>query len=332
MFYLLLVPVGVAAAVLAYLALQPGEIRVRRSLLIERDRADIFNQIRDLRTWCEWSPWLLHEPDARLDYSDAPDQQGGWYAWDGQLIGAGRITHLRLDAPERIEQRIVFSRPFKSSSAVSWEFVEHPSGTEVVWTMRGRMPFLLRSLASTINAAIEKDYEIGLVLLRARLDPSADRLQIRFIGGTEYPEQNAMTIPFAGGLDAMVEAMQKAFPRLVSAAAERGIVPDGPMFAAYHKADPQRGQFECDMALPVPDGTDPGEFALRRLGGGRYYLAEVQGSYDFLAPAWYSIMGHLRMAKLTWDRKRPSLEVYAVDPSTAADSNDILTRIYVPIR
>ena len=332
MFYLLAALIGVAAAVLGYLALQPGEIRVRRSLLINRDRADIFNEVRDFRTWREWSPWLLHEPDARLDYSDAPDQQGGWYSWDGQLIGAGRITHLRLDAPERIEQRIVFTRPFKSSSAVSWEFVEHPSGTEVVWTMRGRMPFLLRSLAPTINAAIEKDYEIGLVLLRARLDPSADRLQIRFIGETEYPEQNAMTIPFAGGLDAMVEAMQKAFPRLVSAAAERGIVPDGPMFAAYHKADPQRGQFECDMALPVPDGTDPGEFALRRLGGGRYYLAEVQGSYDFLAPAWYSIMGHLRMAKLTWDRKRPSLEVYAVDPSTAAGSNDILTRIYVPIR
>ncbi len=57
---------------------------------------------------------------------------------------------------------------------------------------------------------------------------------------------------------------------------------------------------------------------MSRFGGGRYYLAEVQGSYDFLSPAWYSIMGHLRMAKLTWDLKRPSLEVYAVDPTTAA--------------
>jgi DNA gyrase inhibitor GyrI len=332
MFYLLLLPVALAAVALAYLALQPGEIRVRRSLLVGCDRAEIFNYVSDLRSWREWSPWLLHEPDARLDFSDAPDQQGGWYAWDGQLIGAGRITHRRLDAPERIEQRIVFTRPFKSSSAVSWEFVEGPSGTEVVWTMRGRMPFLLRFLAPTINASIEKDFEIGLVLLRARLDPSADRLQIRFLGENEYPAQNAMTIRFAGGLDAMVEAMKQAFPRLVSAAAERGIAPDGPLFAAYHKADPRRDQFECDMALPVPEGTDAGEFTVRQLGGGRYYLAEVQGSYDFLSPAWYSIMGHLRMAKLTWDRRRPSLEVYAVDPSAAADSNDILTRIYVPIR
>ena len=332
MLYVILAPVAVIATVLGYLALQPGEIRVRRSMLIKRDRADVFNEVRDFRTWPQWSPWMLHEPDARLEQGDAPDQQGSWYAWDGKLIGAGRITHLRLDVPERIEQRITFTRPFKSTSAVSWEFVEHPSGTEVVWSMRGRMPFMLRFLAPIISAGIDKDYEIGLVLLRARLDPSADRLRIRFIGETEYAEQSALTIPFQGSLDAMVAAMKQGLPRLATAAAKRGIVADRALFAAYHKADPTRDHFECDIALPVPEGTDPGEFAMRRLGGGRYYLAEVQGSYDFLAPAWYSIMGHLRMAKLNWDRRRPSLEVYAVDPGTAADSNDILTRIYVPIR
>jgi len=67
MFYLLRAPVGVAAAVFGYLALQSGEIRVRRSLLIERDRAQIFNNVRNLRAWRDWSPWLLHEPDALLD-------------------------------------------------------------------------------------------------------------------------------------------------------------------------------------------------------------------------------------------------------------------------
>lgn len=332
MVYLILAPIAVVAAVLGYLALQPGEIRVRRSLLIERDRTDIFNEVRELRSWREWSPWLLHEPDAGLDYSDAPDQQNGWYAWDGKLIGAGRITHLRLESPERIEQRIEFTRPFKSTSAVSWEFVEHPSGTEVIWTMRGRMPFMLRFLAPIMSAAIEKDYEIGLVRLRARLDPTADRLQIRFIGETEHPAQTALTIPFKGDLEAMVEAMKQGLPQLAAAASQRGIVPAGPAFAAYHQADPKRNRFACDIALPVPEGTDAGDFAVRRLGGGRYYLAEVQGSYDFLEPAWYSIMGHLRMVKQTWDRKRPSLEVYAVDPTTAAGDNDILTRIYVPIR
>jgi DNA gyrase inhibitor GyrI len=332
MLYLLLTLAVIIVAALVYLALQPGEIQARRSLPIKRDRADVFDTVRDLRTWREWSPWLLHEPDALLDYSDAPDQQNGWYAWDGKVIGAGRITHLRLETPERIEQRIAFTRPFKSTSAVSWEFVEHPSGTEVIWSMRGRMPFLLRFLAPIMSASIAKDFDLGLALLRARMDSTADQLRMRFIGETDHPEQTALTIPFKGGMDAMVEAMEQGFPRLAATAAEQGIVPDGPAFTAYRKVSPKTGRFECDMALPVPEDTEAGEFAMRRLGGGRYYLTEVQGSYDFLEPAWYSIMGHLRMIKRKWDRKRPSLEVYAVDPTIAASSDEILTRIYVPIR
>jgi hypothetical protein len=87
MLYLLLTLAVIIVAALVYLALQPGEIQARRSLPIKRDRADVFDTVRDLRTWREWSPWLLHEPDALLDYSDAPDQQNGWYSI---------IAHLRM--------------------------------------------------------------------------------------------------------------------------------------------------------------------------------------------------------------------------------------------
>jgi DNA gyrase inhibitor GyrI len=332
MLYVLLLPLGVVAAVVIYLALQPGRISARRSIVIANDRAAVFDTVRDLRSWREWSPWLLHEPDAKLTYSDAPDQKGGWYSWDGNLIGAGRLTHLRLDAPERIEQRIVFTRPFKSGSAVSWEFAEHPSGTEVFWSLRGRMPFMLRFLGPMMSDAIGKDYELGLALLRGHMDSGAEQLRIRFVGEAEYPEQAVLTIPFKGGVDEMVKAMETGFPRLAAAAADQGIEPLGSPFTAYHMADTKSGRFECDLALPVPDGTDAGDLALRRLGGGRYYLTEVQGSYDFLEAVWYSVMAHLRMVKLNWDRKRASLEVYAVDPSTVASHNDLVTRIYVPIR
>ena len=67
--------------------------------------------MRDLRGWRDWRPWLLHEPDAALTYSDEPDAAGGWYDWDGKIIGAGRITQVALHGPERIEQRLVFRRP-----------------------------------------------------------------------------------------------------------------------------------------------------------------------------------------------------------------------------
>ncbi len=321
------------AGVLIYLATLPAEFSVQRSLRMNLDRRRVFSKVRDLRTWEDWSPWLLHEPDARLEYGPDPDQAGGWYSWDGQAIGAGRLTQVRLEEPARIEQRIEFRRPFKSASDVWWEFAEAPEGgTEVTWGMRGRLPFLLRFLNGMMKQMLAQDFRLGLALLRATLDPSADRPLIRFQGPVEQPPQDVLSIRYSGGMQGMVAAMGSDFPRLVAHLAAMGTAPAGPPFSAYHKVDAKATHFEVDMALPAAAGTDPGEFTAKRLGGGRYFATELQGSYDFLEPVWYSVMAHLRMHKVRQDKSRPSLEVYVNDPTKVAHSNEILTRILVPIR
>jgi hypothetical protein len=55
----------------------------------------------------------MHEPGTTLAFSDNPDQEGGWYTWDGKLTGAGRLTHEKLTGEEKIEQRIEFIRPLR---------------------------------------------------------------------------------------------------------------------------------------------------------------------------------------------------------------------------
>ena len=146
MIYLLFLLALIVVAALAYLFTLPADFEVRRSLLMSLDRQRVFDKVRDLTSWNEWSPWLMHEPDAKLTYSGNPDREGGSFSWDGKYIGAGTLTHVRLDAPVRIDQRIVFKRPFKSESEVWWEFADRDGQTEVTWGMRGRMPFFLRFL------------------------------------------------------------------------------------------------------------------------------------------------------------------------------------------
>lgn len=337
MFYLIVLPpLAIIATVLIFLSLQPGSLRVERSLPMRVPPARVFAAVRDLRGLPSWSPRLLHEPDARVEFSDAADQEGSWYSWEGKHIGSGRLTQSFLAEPFRIEHQLRFSRPFKSTSEVWWAFAElnddEGPGTQVTWGMNGRMPFLLRFLTPLMRDALAKDFELGLAMLRGRLDPDSEHPQIRFVGETELEDRQALTIPYSGGLDAMVEAMEEGFPRLAAGLSEQGLQPPGPPFTAYHRVNAKATQFGCDLAMPAPDGADGGELALKRFAGGRYFLTEVQGSYDFLGAAWYSIMGHLRMYKLRQDSARPSLEVYVVDPNSAEDSNALLTRIYVPIR
>ena len=336
MLYLLALPLLIILGVLIFLLLQPGEINVRRSLRIRCTPEDAFEQVRDQRGWRKWSPWLLHEPGAQLSYSEAPSEPGGWYAWNGQRIGAGCITHVALHPPARIEQRIDVKRPLKLTGAVSWELVpteqDGAPATDVHWTLRGRMPFLLRFLAPMLSQLIGKDFQLGLVRLRALLDPAAPKLEIRLPGTTELPAQTALTIGFNGGVKDMAQAMEAGFGRIRAALAERGVEPTGPAFTAYYLAAPKAGRFRCDIAVPVPAGTEAGELAVKDLPGGPCQATEVAGSYDFLDLAWHAVMAHLRITKRQWDRSRPALEVYVSGPESVAGDDALMTHIYVPIK
>ncbi len=330
--YMLAIPAAALAAGAVYLSRLPKDYSVRRSLIIKAERRTVFDKVRDTPSWQEWSPWLLHEPDAKLAFSADADQPGGGYSWDGQYIGAGTLTHDRFEGQERIDQTLEFRRPFKSRAAVWWEFADAEGGTEVTWNMRGSMPFLLRPMIPTMREMIAKDYDLGLALLRGRLDPDAERPLIAFEGNTDLEPVSALTIPFSGGMEAMVQAMEQGLPKLAAYLDEQGSAPTAAPFSAYHKVGIKHKRFDCDIAVPAAMEVDPGSFSRKTFAGGKHFKVTLTGSYDFLELAWYAAVGHARMRKLKVDKRRPMLEVYENDPTKAAGSNALRTALYLPLR
>lgn len=321
------------AAGLLYLAALDGSYTVRRSLKIGAARKSVFDRVRDLRSWPDWSPWLLHEPDATLVYSDTPDREGGWYSWDGRTIGAGRLTHETFTGSERIGQRLEFRRPFRSVCRVWWEFEQaDDSTTRVHWNMAGRMPFLFRFMAKRMPDYIGRDFDLGLYRLRGELEPGAEVPRLSFDGPVDLPEQTALTIPFAGHLEAMKKAMREGFPRLGRYVGANKLTVTGFPFALYRKVDPRRMYFECDMAMPVPAGTASTELEVKTCPGGRYYRTTLKGSYEFLELAWYQAYSHLRMQKIRPQHGRSLLEVYETDPATVSHTNEIVTALCIPVK
>ncbi|MBV5273052.1 MAG: SRPBCC family protein [Lamprocystis purpurea] len=329
--FLLILAIVLAAALL-YLSRLPRDYEVRRSLFMRTDRRTVFDRVREFPSWSDWSPWLLHEPEAKRHFSAAADQPDGYYTWDGRTIGAGRLTHVRFDEPGRIEQRLEIQRPFKSGSEVWWEFTEADGGTEVAWCLRGRMPFLLRPMIPMVREMIGKDYELGLARLRGCIDPDAGGPELCFEGETTLEPHSALVIPFSGGMDAMIRAMEDGFPRLAAHLASLGVAPSGPPFSAYHKVDIKKKTFRCDIVLPAPAGIDPGPFDRKDFSGGRHYRVTLTGSYDFLELAWYAAIAHARMLKLKLDKHRPMLEVYENDPADVASPRELRTALYLPLR
>jgi effector-binding domain-containing protein len=318
---------------LLYLTTLDGKYSVRRSLEIAAAPKTVFDKIRDLKSWSDWSPWLMHEPDTPLAFSDTPDQEEGWYSWDGKTIGAGKLTHKQFIADTKIEQRLEFKRPFKSVSSVWWEFEPKNDTTTLVhWNMAGSMPFLLRFMTKKMSNYISKDYDTGLYMLRGELEKDAEVPHISFEGPADLPHQSALTIHFEGHLEALKTAMMEGFPKLGKTIDEGQLSTTGYPFTIYHKVDLKKMHFNCDMAVPVAAETTSTEFEVKTFNGGRYYKTTLTGSYEFLELAWYQAYAHLQMQKIRPQMKRASREVYENDPNTVNHSNEIVTSIYIPIQ
>ncbi|MET0074589.1 hypothetical protein A3197_15680 [Candidatus Thiodiazotropha endoloripes] len=325
--------VVILAVPLIYLSTLKGEFVVSRSLTIGVAREQVFEKIKDFRSWPEWSPWLMHEPEAHLEYSDAPDQQGGWYSWDGETVGAGRLTHMKFSGSDKIEQKIEFLRPFKSVSQVWWELERLDEGnTQVSWNMSGSMPFLFRFMTKKIAEYVGKDYDTGLAMLRGVLEPGAEYPRFSFAGVVEMPAQTALTIPFEGDLETMKTAMAEGFSKLGEFAAENQQLTSGCPFTCYHDVDLQTMYFKCDMCLPVNQEVTQSGFKQKQFPAGRYYKVTMQGSYQFLELAWYQAYSHLQMQKIKPRKKAASFEFYENDPNEVGHTNEIKTSLYVPVK
>ncbi|MCG7896776.1 MAG: GyrI-like domain-containing protein [Candidatus Thiodiazotropha taylori] len=330
---LIVIVVVILAVPLIYLSTLKGDFAVSRSLAIGVAKEQVFAKIKDFKSWPEWSPWLMHEPKTRLEYSDAPDQQGGWYSWDGETVGAGRLTHVKFSGSDRIEQKIEFLRPFKSVSQVWWDLEPlEAGGTLVRWNMSGSMPFLFRFMTKKIGEYVGKDYDTGLAMLRGVLEPGAEYPRFSFEGIVELPATTALTIPFEGDLETMKVAMKEGFSKLAEYAAENQPLSSGCPFTCYHEVDLRTMHFKCDMCLPVSQDVTQSEFKLKQFPAGRYYKTTMKGSYQFLELAWYQAYSHLQMQKIKPQKKAASLEFYENDPNEVDHTNEITTSIYVPVK
>lgn len=318
----------IVAAGMVYLATLDGEFRVRRSLEIDAPVGQVFAAIVDFKSWPMWSPWLMHEADARIDYSDDYQAEGGYYSWDGKVVGAGRLSHESIQPHRRIQQRIEFLRPFKSVNQVNWEFEERDGKTVVTWEMVGRMPFLFRFMTKRMEPMIGRDYDLGLALLNGYLNAAAPHPTLAFVGRETLEDFSYWAVPCNGNLR-QLEAARRSGIEALNAAAKGAT---GLAFTLYHDQDALASKYTAEIGIPVGERTPLSNYSRREFTGGEYFKMTLRGDHRFIPLAWYALESHCRMHKIKLDRQRPALEIYHGEADDSKDSNQLLTALYIAIR
>lgn len=326
MWIVLIIIVGLGLSGLIYLAILDANYHVRRKLECDVPVEELFNAILDLKHWPDWNPWLLHEPDTSIEIGENYQQQGGYYSWDGKVVGAGRLSHAAIEPNRRIQQQIEFFRPFKSVNEVNWYFEKRDGRSLIEWEMLGRMPFLFRFMAKTTEAMIARDYDLGLALLLGHLRPHAPHPRLAFRGRESLDDFHYWAIPFVGRLRELQSSRKSSLASLEKAADGKA----GLGLTLYRKIDEQQASFDAEFAIPVAGKLPDSSYPTRTFSGGAYFQVELFGDLNFLPLAWYAAFAHCRMHKIKLDKARPFLEIY--HRVSTDDSNQTRTILYLPLK
>ena len=318
----------------AYLLTLPAGYTVERRITIQKPREQVFAYVHDLANWPHWSPWIIHDLQTQMTYA-TPNSVSGSYAWASPLIGAGSMTNRAAQHLERIDFDLRFIKPFKNQADVRFDFMDNSEIKEnspactVVWTTAASLPLYVRPMRGMLQRMIGNDFELGLGMLRGRVDPTASYPVITFAEQpTTLASQTLLAREYAGPISGLKDIMAQIYPALWAKVDPSQVA--GPSVAAYHKINIKGMSTVCDIGIPI--AAAPAGERVVQLPGGRYYQTTLRGSYEFIGPAWNAAYGHCRMLKLKEDKSRPMLEIYPTSPAESPNPNDWITTLAIPIR
>ncbi|MCF6240654.1 MAG: SRPBCC family protein [Bacteroidales bacterium] len=152
-------------------ALLPAKYRIERSITINAPQEKIFWQIADIDNYTEWNPWLMLDPNAQKTLSETRKGVGASWLWEGEKIGAGKLSIINIKEFESIETKVEFFKPWKGLNYGFWSITPKTDSTKVTWAFEGKFSYPFeRFLYFYIDDMMGKDFEKGLDSLKKRCE------------------------------------------------------------------------------------------------------------------------------------------------------------------
>lgn len=173
LFKILIGLVAVVAVVVAILvvviSLQPADFRVERSTVVAAGPEVVFAQVNDFHKWPAWNPWEDADPTQKLSFAGAAAGVGASYAYEGDQVGAGRMTIVESRPGELVKIKQEFLKPFTATNTAEFIFKPLANGqTKVTWAMYGPQDFLGKAISLVMNCEkmIGPQFEKGLASMK----------------------------------------------------------------------------------------------------------------------------------------------------------------------
>ena len=147
---------------------------VKREIVIEKPRDEVFDYIKYLKNQDNYSKWQLIDPNMKKTFTGTDGQVGFVAAWesDNEEVGKGEQEIKAIFANERVEYILRFKEPFESTESTYMSTEAVGNGTKVTWGFNGEMdyPMNLMFVFMNFEEMIGNDLSTGLENLKKLLE------------------------------------------------------------------------------------------------------------------------------------------------------------------
>lgn len=301
---------------------------IERSIDIKAGKEAIFRVISDFHHWKSWSPWLICEPEVKVDVQ--PD--GKYYKWEGRRTGSGEMWVVDEKA-DAIAYDLAFIKPFKSHATVQFICSDNGHGsTRVTWNNSSRLPFFMFWMRKSMEAFIASDYDRGLKMLKEYIEQGKVNSQLNFVGENGFPGCTYLGVRRETSFEEMSSNMQTDFGTLDKWLQDEQLKSIGAWFSIYHKWDMVRGKVSYTAGVPLesvpiaaPDGLITGDIPQTRV-----YTLQHVGDYTHLGNAWSALYMMQRAKEFRPVKRLHPFEIYRNMPGEVP-TEELVTDIHFPI-
>ncbi|MCF2949046.1 SRPBCC family protein [Paraglaciecola aquimarina] len=302
---------------------------VLRTINVNAPIDNIFKILTNFNHWQAWSPWLIMEPDAKVQISG----DGKSYQWFGSRVGEGKMEILSEQKNNQIIYSLNFFKPWKSKAEVSFLLSDKQDSVEITWTMHSKLPFFLFWMKKMMIAFIGKDYERGLLMLKAIAEQGEVPSKLEFKGVSESPSITYIGIKTECSQSEIAEAMGRDFNDLANYLEGHKDLINGQALSIYHKWDMVKKVVEYTAAIPVrlfPQQRSS-KYIYAQIPATKKYTIKHTGPYVYLGNAWSTLYNMQQNKELKCNKHIPPFEQYMNEPNITPH-NELVTEVNFPIK
>lgn len=300
------------------------KMNIVKTKLINAPISKVYDILVDMSSWSKWSPWLIMDPEAKVDVAD--DNRS--YSWEGKRVGAGHMAIAKEDSENSIDYNLTFLKPWKSKAKVKFVTTEKDGGTEVSWHMDSSLPWFMFWMKKMMIAFVGNDYERGLSLLKDYVEDGEIHSKLNWLGESQFPGCDYIGIKRNCAIAELGEVMKKDFTDLMDYSENIDGSDKNKSFSMYHKFDFVKGKASYTAGIPTTKiPTDlPSDFFMGKIPATKIYTVEHIGPYHHLGNAWTTIYTMHRNKEIKGRRGIHPFETYGNSPADT-DPKDLITHI-----